>query len=526
MQLFISKQCLILEHGGNRLEFGDLKPTARGAKGKALPIDKFNKMYSDALFIEINNYWKTLSKSRQNKLFEIYEYVHDDLMNARTEVERQRYLSDGVKTIADEYHSYEDIHKFMKSQKIIPSDKVKEKFDTSIDMLSRSTTYLLDDYYELACLTVIVRSIMPLWNIVNYDYSSAGNRAKNVYYEMDMYRSMRDTKMLHVKPFCRLREFIDATWENKTTGRNRSKSKNAILSSVVAGLGTSDIPMMLYSTSIVNKLAYREINTFRDPGDLITHIYQRLNSEIDKLGTKFANVRARKSMGSDDDDDKTTYLESFRTRERVRRDVNILTQYSLLDYRSSKKHLCDDIPVSLVKKCIDSFKSHRPLPIRSDQLIITQLILSKIVLHRALPQINRESMICAMALAQAALIHWKIFSIAKLMSSKPVISSNDHDLIATPFDTPSPELRQRLSKIYPCHRHSKATTAKRSLCPGFNAIDEIAKLFADQYWELDCSKTLENELRTEAGQFKPAQTLKFDLADMLIQINLNNKEKN
>jgi len=521
MELAIIKEQLILKHRRKSLDFGNYRQVNRSddSKSKKYTTEEFQSKLSDVLFIEINRYWKTLPAESQDKMFTIFTEVIEDIEHARTPPERQRAITEAVISIVNDYHPYNDIYDFMQTQEIVPTDKVKEEFDESIDMLTRGTTYIYEDYYNLACMTVVIRAVMPIWNKVKSSYNAPQGKAKNVYYEMEMLNTLAATHLSDTEPYVRLHSFVDAMWIKATTGKEKAKSKKGILSSVVAGLGTSDIPNYLYATAVINKLANREINTFRDSGDLVTHVYRRLKSEIGKLHNKFSNIKAKVEQGGGEEEDKIGYLESFRTREKVRRDVHIAATFYLYDYRRAKKRLDDTIPVSLVKACIDSFTQFKPEPIRSDQLVIVQWVLAKIVLPRAIPQIDRKAMINAMAITQAALIHWRFRSLAKLMSAAPVYQENESVLIATPFDTPPLELRNRLSDIYPYYRYSRETTSRRALCPGFQATEEFAKMFADQIWDLKCTPVLCSELQSKLGEFKPSRLIKSEMAELLIIIN-------
>jgi len=523
MRLLLKKDTMWLEHKGATIDFGQFKPKKSNSddpRVKNLTPEKYVGKLSDVLFVEINGYWQTLTTKELDKIFAIYESIFESIIEAPTQAERHVEMRDGITKLLDTYHDYDNVFKFMEGKEVISTDNVKESFDSTVhDKISRATTYIKEEYRGLAIITIILRAVAPIWNLTARMTTVANEKAGKVYYEMEMFSTLANTQLINSPPFRRLEEFVNAIWDKFENGKHKQEAKNSILSSVVAGLGTSDIPNYLLATSVVNKLAVREVNTFRDEGDLITHVYQRIDTEVKKLKDKFARLKPKMASRSGEDEDKTGYLESFRTREEVRRDVHMLVQHYFYDYRTAKRALDEDIPASLVKMCIDSFNRFKPQPIRPDQLIIVQWVMAKIVQHRSIPHIDRFAMIHAMAITQAALIHWHLRDIAVLMSSAPAAATHESILITTPFDTVTNDVRQRLAATYPYYRHSRATTSRRQMCPGLQALEAYTKMFADQEWVLSCSAKLSGELRQQSGKFKPAKSLKLELAELLIKIN-------
>lgn len=527
MKLLLSKETMVLKHGKLALDFGVFKPkktNSEDPKIRALSPEAYTKKLSDAMFVELNGYWETLPDEEQDIIFKLYTTIHDDIYDSPSQSERVRWVRKALGVLLDKHHPFAAISEFMEGKEIRSTDNVKEVFDTDLhDSISRQTTYIKSEYRELALLTIIIRAVAPIWNLIGTLSPSQNDRAgSKVYHEIEMFSMLADSKLITCDAFKRLEEFVGASWDKYENGKNKQEAKDSILSSVVAGLGTSDIPNYLLATSVVNKLAIRELNTFRDEGDLITHVYQRIDNEVGKLATKFAKMKPRVATRGGEDEDKTGYLESFRTREVVRRDVHMVTQIYLKNYRKVKKDLDADIPNSLIKECFDSFKEYKPLPIRDDQKVMVQWVLAKLVPARAISHINRDAMLSAMAITQAALIHWRFRNIAMLMSAKPVVSTENSLLITTPFDAVTADLRSRLNEVYPHFRHSKNTTSIRQMCPGLQALEAYTKMFADQMWEFNCDPELEKsfpQLAERGKVFKPARSLKNELAELLVKIN-------
>jgi hypothetical protein len=497
------------------LDFEKFKPnlnrqnlTAKERKS----FDSIRKQYTEAIFKELNGYWATLPAQSRRELFELYERVVEDYPAIPNPAERAAMLEEVVRTVVDKYHPFDAVAEFMKTQHIDYPDTVKDKFESQYNSKDRVTTYLTHEYFDLAVLAVIFRSVYPIWMKALRCNNSTDTKRK-AFFEYDLLRTLRKTELIKHPATERLFEFVEAVC-------HKVKAHES-LGSVVAGFGSADIPYYLFATAIIDKLAIREINAFADRGNLISTIYTRVESEASKLGDKFQPLRERVSRGGGADEDKIGYLETYSVRQSVSDDVYLTNQVYLYDYRKVRRQLDETIPSSLVKTCIESFHEYSPRPIRPDHVAAVQWVLGNLIMPRAIPYIDREAMINAMGLTQAALIHWRFRALAPLLSARPVETDYYAPIIATPFETPSLDLREKLREIYPYYRHTRDSSDPKALCPGFVAIGEFAKLYADRQWELHCSKKVAEHLQQDFGTFKPASTLKCDLAELLIKLNRN-----
>lgn len=519
MRIYVEpkNRSLCIEHKGVILNYGKFKPHVSKqnlTKSELKSYGDVQKKHTEAVFKELNGFWDTLPDHEHQEMFSLYEEFLDEYAIIASGAERAAMLEDTVRKLVDKYHNFADMSDFMKTQHIDYPDTVHDKFESRFNSKSKDTTYLTHEYFDLACLAVIFRSVYPLW-MMALKVNSSSDAKDKAFFEYDLLRSLRKTKLISHPATMRLFEFVEAVCV-------KVKAHESI-GSVVAGFGTADIPYYLFATAIIDKLAIREVNAFADRGNLISTIYTRVETEAGKLGDRFQPLRERVNRGGSSDDDKIGYLETYSVRQSVSDDVYLTNQVYLYDYRKVRRQLDDTIPSSLVKTCIESFIKYPPTPIRPDHVTAVQWVLGNLIMPRTIPLIDREAMINAMGVAQAALIHWRFRSLAPLMSARPVPTDNYAPIIATPFETPRLELRQELMRIYPYYRHTKDSSDPKALCPGFLAIGEFSKMYADRQWELNCSPQVAKELRHDGGIFKPSRDLKNDLAELLIKLDRNRK---
>lgn len=514
MKIYVGKgnaTPLCIEHKGEVLEFGQAKDTFsdKDYAGK-MSREVQRREYGKLLFKELNAYWKTLPEVDLDRLFDIYVKALETIEDSPSKIERLRHLQRVVTELIDTFHQLEDVHEFILTQNIKTSDKVKDEFvQSEHGSISVDTTYVTEQYLELAAMTVVFHAVSPIWVYC----AEVGNEGRqNHFYEMEMYNLLKLSTVMDSSPMIKLEDYLKA-WVDKET-QTGGKAAATVLGTAVAGIGTSDIPLYVTAIIIVEKLAHRTLDIEIEKGDLVTHVYRRVKNILRKLASKFSNIQERVEIKSGDDDDKNGYLEGFRAREKVRRDVIVLNRVYCRDYRALKRAIDPDIPTSLVKDCLYSISTHLPLPARKHQMVLMQWVLHRKVHAKTIGQLHRDEFLKAMAVTAAALIHWKLKPLAVMLLSTPV-KKDESVIVMTTTARVTAENRERLASVYELAYNSKTT--KR--VPGVHSIDTYAALVSDQFWKFEATKTIEQEVGLKSGEYKPDHDLRGYLAQLLILIN-------
>lgn len=466
------------------------------------------------LFVEINGFWAAQSDSVQQEIFDVYVACHNTFLNVQDERELCKRVQQYLVTLLDKYHPIEKVRPYIVDLDITIPDTVETDFDSNDGRKHVELTYVRTEYFDLIVATCQLRTIFPIWNMYKDNIRPTDNSSR-VYADIELLRTLKFTKFIASPAMLRLQVYVHAAYARQ--------DRSAELSSIIAGPGTIEIPNYMYASTIANRLITTPIVIKKDRTNLITSIYTKVRHDASHLGDKFnqhVNARSETRMGSADDD-KIGYLESYSVRQDVADDIYLTNQVYLYDYRKVRRHLDDGIPSSLVKACIESFEKFPPRPIRKDQYTLVQWVLSKTVMPRAIPYVDRQAIINAMGVTQAALIHWGFPEIATLLSARPIPLGDE--LITTnltPLWQMDTGLKDKLSKIYPYFR-PQGNLAARSLWPGYLAIEKFSTLLTDRRWELTCSKEIAQKLRQQTGEIKLHTTLKNSLAELLTKIDRN-----
>ena len=497
----VKKQNLMVKLSGKpTLEFG--RPSITGKSVK-----------HEAIFFEINKYWESLSKEEQLDIYNIYEDVLESISSIRTPAERNAYLRSIFSALVDKHHTIKRIGEMMSDINVVIPDKVHDEYRDTHEN-ERNITYIRDEYLELVNMTIVIRSLLPVWTIL-YDIENTTDPSARIYFTLETLRLLGSTNFIYCNAMERLRTFITAQYEKL--------NNDNVLGSVVSGLGTATIPDYLLASVIFDKLITLQIAPTDKNGNLITAIFQKIKNNIQSLGDRFQRIRNKSKSKSDgDEDDKIGYFESYTVRQIQPDDIPIMNQRYLQDYRQVRKSLDDTIPLGLMKSCIENFSGtkYKPSMIRPDQIIICQLVLSPVLNMRSIPHIEySEGIANALGITQAALIHWHLSDIALMLSSEPVINEDEDVIFNTPFELPSIDVRNRLAECYPVKIFKRSSSSSRAACPGMSAIDELVKSYSDMEWQPKTSNSILKEIGHSGEVFRPSRTIKTTLAEMLIQIN-------
>ena len=495
-------------HKDSRIYCGDFK---RPSSWKHKPED---------LFKEINKYWSLLHIEEQNKIYEVYADMSALFSSERDPRVIMRGVQDIMVRLLDDLHPFDLMSEFVSTLDISIPDTAMADFDDSDGRKHRELTYIKSEYFDLVVSTIILRTILPVWNVFK-DSQKVSETESKIYADMDVLRTLRYTDFIFSPPMHRLQVYVHAAYE-------RQPERKAELSSIIAGIGSSDIPNYIYSSALSNRLIFTPIEAIDGKSNLISSVFMKVKHDTNTLGDKL-NQRVLDSSNKNrmrtDEEDKIGYLEAYSVRQDVSDHIYLLNQVFLSDYRRARRHLDDEIPSALVKLCIESLHAYQPKVVRKDQITLTQWVLSRICHARALPYINREAMFNAMGLTQAALIYWGFPEIAVLISASPIVEdfNDDDDELVSGFATQLHALdanaKSEIAKAYPYYRPVRDKKTARQLWPGYIAIDAFTLLLTEHRWEINTNPELLQKLRVSKGEIRLHLQLRNLLAELLLKIN-------
>ena len=475
------------------------------------------------LFTEINGFWASLPNETQDELWAIYLDVYDLFkvkMDVRILIEK---LQPKFVFLLDELHSVESLGDYLQTVTIKYPDNVDEVFDSDLERKSRELTYTKSEYFDLVVATVALRAIMPIWESLLIELNPTGSRA-NFYASVDLLRTLIDTEFQDCPALKRLEVYVEAAYLNI----NKKPNKLSQLSVSVAGPGTDDLIYYLYSVVVCTRLMTTPINNKKPQVNLISAVYMRVKQDIRRLPDVFnERVAERRDdrMGLDGSD-KIGYFESYSTRQRVSDEVPITNGEYLLKLKQFSARYNKDIPYSLVKECVNYF-IELDFDVLNKDVFLTQIIVAPTIMHASIPDIdNRRAMMNAMGLATAAMIHYGLHDVAKILVMRP-IENEECEEVFTPMLPVSPQLIEKLDIYYPYRRPSSNSSSKnpKRVNMGILSIDEYCTFFVTNRWKIEANKTLLDLLQCEAGEWQIPRHIKTKLAEAYVIINEHLKKE-
>lgn len=520
---------LIITHGEEVLQWGVFKPPqcwwrSSDPDDQHAREDKTPQRHQDRvdlLLIDLNNYWASKDVEWQDRLFAAYRKILSTIDKSRDGGSLAPSLVPVVAELMDEFHDMDDIAAFMEDQHLVYPPSVPEVFDSAQGRHHRVLTYTRSEYFGLACLTVGIRALLPVWTGYRAALPKDMERSR-VYVELEILRTLRNSKVCEHVYMQRLMDYVEGVYN--------SIDKSAELSSIVAGIGSSEIPNYLFASAICNKLTTTMLNAA--PGSntsLVTAMYTKVKQDAqhlaDKLGTKV--MARRDNRLGDGEEDKIGYFESFSARQRVSNDIIIGNQVYLYKYRKVRLDLDPNIDQQLVRACLQSLTTtaanvpilggDNRLPIHQT---LVQWVLSPVIMMRAIPNINRKAMLRAMAVSQAALITWGFEDIATLLS---VAVKSDDDWSPEEIVPLSSKAKVQLDAIYkftrPMDTSNSRSKNSRPVSGGYASVETFTDLLVSQPLEVICNDEVKSLLRYNTQKPVVVPNIRYQLAELLIAIN-------
>lgn len=495
--------------------------TAKVNAAKAKP-SKAKLNDPSALLVEINGYFAQMSKERQDELFNLYSSAVDVITSEMITYEILGRLKSLFAVIMDNYYDLDAVGEYVHGLNIEYPDTVLDEYVSDNNRKIRACTYIKSEYFGLACIALICHGMAPLWTLLGSLLPSS-DRDNVSARDSTVLSTLTKTKFINdVDWVGRLYDMLIHLVENF-----EEKQK---LSIKVGGSGSEGIPPFILASVLIHKLPTCSIAKSHGK-NLVVVVYHSVKQEIGRYSSSRERVLERSDKRISDEEDKIGYLEAYSTRQKVSDDIYIVNEIYLTNLRQVTTDLDDSIPYSLVKTCLASLQKSHLTSINKTQVVLCQWVLprsvrvdpnstdgkrAQLIMPLALEFINREGIICAMAVTQAALITWGFKSLAKYISAVPYSKSREELLtICGPLALEiSPELKERLKVTHPYLRPQGARMA-----PAVNmaetSINEYILLLENLDWKLECTAEVANALDCELGYFEVDQYIKHDLANLI-----------
>lgn len=470
----------------------------------------------EGFFSEINQYFAQLPDYKQDQLFSAYRTINDEF----DDVLNYQILYEHLKKRIAEFYAlipWKDFSEWLRRSVDvpIPQDGTIPQDFTGLNErhYKRETTYIRSQYWELMALSLYLRPMVGIFGRY-MDISSAGTNHK----EQKAYRLLSKTEIEHLPAIAQLREYVAAL-----VARERIPT-----SSILGGLGSSELPLWLLSRTIVRKVAVAH-----QEDNMIKIIYTYVSQQLKSLNSKFGNlVRDKNVDASGNEEDNISVFENIKVKQVVSDgDLVVLSTYTE-DYVKLAQLIDPTVDPEKVEICVNN--AMKGLSRRSEvhQKTLTQWVLATVLPPKAIPTLNKQALMRSIGIAQSVLWHWGFKDLAVLMSVVKV--DTDHMVFM-------PNSRSNLSKHYPIefaklYPHYREPTSRnkdiRHQNVAYMAIEGkdnskehnkkgLADHITSDTWKPDGPNRLLGELKInpKIEFYQPPVDIRDHLAELIITIN-------
>ena len=371
------------------------------------------------VFKELNEYLEQVDQTSQAKMFQAYEEIH----------KLYRLGYDPSMIVASLVHHIAEIYKHLPMGKLrrwlltignlhIPND-VQETITQDSRCNKREQTYLTADYINIATVALALQAMIPIWG----EYMDQCTD-QELYKENSVTGLITETELANwpLGETDLMGEEIPTVFD-KLAGYIKYcvDGEPLSLARAFAGMSSTDVRVLLQSKVLVRRLTIIPLN---DPAShsIVANIFRYVTTNMTPAERSTADRVAKKlpEGGGGDDEDKTSFIESHKTKGRISPGDIEAYNVDAMDYELLAEEVDPTICKEKLRQCINCIQQVGNLEIRPHQILIAQWVMAKAYPARAFYHISKLPVNYLLATAQALLWHWGFKDVAILMQVEPL----------------------------------------------------------------------------------------------------------
>ena len=490
------------------------------------------------LFTHINQFWnghngwRGVQKETKNKIFEIYLQIWDILENIYDGniASRDHKLAKLIGELYEE-HKLSKIKMYMIFSDIKMPAGLKSVYEHNQEQIdknhTRVKTYLLEDYKELAALSLQLRLMLPIWAVyLNQIKKSIGTYFK----EIQAFELLKYSCIMEEPPLQKLTAYI-----NSCIPKNTEDLLDVTTKFIMECISSDEYSRYITNDYIVKKLSIsdiRGINTedYSKPCEpillqhLATSITQGINAEKKNTDEKIRPKIDKNQKNAEDEENQTSIFENYKIKEDISRgDIQYLLHCISDPYRIAKI-----IEPTTQNSLIDSTLRFAPKIAESEpgnpQTILLSWMINSIIPGEAVEYMDR--MVRANCLCACSAAYWTKghHVIAALCTATPINSDKVYNSSASGgMSKINSETLKELGELFPYSRMKKGIPKKELQ----DSIDMLITILSDKAWEFNLTDEQMQILSpdTVSKHFILPRNIKELVARLVIEICRQQKER-
>ena len=463
------------------------------------------------IFEQINLYWKTLSEDHQQRIFDIYQKIYNDF----TDIVINNHslfniLASSVSELMNEHdlkhiENWLTLDYMLKVPKSFTADYV-ESIETNT---SRDKTYTSKDYKELMALSVLMRTMIPIWG--EYIFLT-GKEFGTSYKTFQAFKLLFKSYIMETPAMEKLSTYVKIT-ANKDNNKQHS---------ILEGVSSEDYDIMMTSIVVVRRLCIADIKNVEDNINPITFIYMyivsKIRSDIEGSSIKSKEPGAKEFGGGSDE--KVSSIDMYRIKADTSPGDIALLESSVDNPESIARKLCSVIDIDFLYSSLESSNVLVKQIITKPQVVLLKWIMHPVISTRGIDYLSKEIIVRLLGIMEAVLWHRGYHYLAVLGSSYQLTGDVMSVSLVDKVSRLNVGLIEEINKQFPYTKlkpSRKAEPVEENYC--IKSIEALAGDFISGNWKATARHELLEHIQMANSKVLPIRSdIKNDLARLVLEL--------
>lgn len=431
------------------------------------------------VFEEINQYWATLSAESQTDLFNRFKNVK----TAFDESWGSNQLSSSLNTAVVELMDFYDLGNVeywltYKSNVTFPANQEAE-YVVDIDKRgNREKTYIKSDYRKLVVVSLLFRTMIPVWG----EYiARTRHETGTVFKEYYAFQLLNGSKIMECEAMDKLRLYIE-----QVVGPDAFN-----INTVMGGISSEDFPVWMLGLVSVRRLCIGDIRGVDQQSNLVTFIWAFITQKVASPENNTATAMKDKSLTNTggDAENKLSMLERFKVTQSISIGEVGEINHAVSNYKELAFKLSDSMTVELFNECIATAHLLNNKRLLDPQMSIARWVLSPVISPRGLMYLPKETIVNCLGLCQAVLLSKGHYYLGLMVTAYANVNDNEISLSGVDTRARIPkEMSDEISRYFPYTKMSgNRKTQLKITNMAIQSIDLLVNDLSSVEWVMSAS---------------------------------------
>lgn len=427
------------------------------------------------VFEHINDYWAKLLAHEQEYIFGLYKKINEVFVNNWENNNISLGLYPLVAELVD-YHDFDRIRTWISIHPNVntPHGVFKEAYVINEERTTtREQTYLLHEFYDIRVLSLILRSVVPVWGEFLARTKKESGTAHKEYFA---YNLLCRSKLMYSDPMLKLGTYIE-----NSLGQDKAKH-----TAIINGISSEEFPIWLTGLVLVRRLCTGDIRGLEPKAHLVALLHKYVSHKVNGPENNYASIVNPKPFMKEGDTDSNNLskLEQYKIKQELSAGDIVAMEFIFSDIETLARRLAPTMDMTLLHNALKTTAKLNEVFICMQQIVITQWVLKPVMPAKCLLYVSKGTVVKAIALAQAVLIHREHHFLAAVVSSIEVSDKESFSVSSSESRARIPkEITDELNIYYPFYKRS--ASKQKMLKPTNQAIvsiDRVTDMIALNVW--------------------------------------------